>query len=74
MLGYTFRGLPSRINSLSYDDAAGTITFNGDQQKALAMGTARFAWIEVWDGEPASTHASYSYTVDLLHPDSPVSR
>jgi len=74
VFGFTFRELTSRVNTMSYDADAATITFNGVSQRALAMGTPRFMWIEVSDGKPSAPTASYSYTVDRLHPDSAVSR
>src|SRR3989442_15750562 len=52
VFGYTFRDLTSRTNVFSYDGDAATITFNHASQKALAMGTPRFIWVEVSDGRP----------------------
>ena len=74
VLGYTFRELTTRVNQLSYDAAARIMTFNGQTQRALPMGTPRFAWLEVGDGAPEGGRASYSYTIDLLHPDAASSK
>jgi hypothetical protein len=68
---HTFGDLTSTRNTLTYDAAAGEIGFNGTIQKTTAQGTPRYLFVDVWDGQLPSTHATHSYVIDLLNPMNP---
>jgi hypothetical protein len=71
---YTFTELKGRVNAISYSSGAGIVSFNGQTQKTVPIGTPRYVWIEAWDGgEAATARNGYSYLVDLLQPETPVS-
>lgn len=67
---YTFSELTSTRNTLTYDMAAGLLVFNGSVEKTT-QGTPRYFFVDVWDGELPSTHATHSYMIDLLNPANP---
>jgi len=72
---YSFSEITRRQNTMVYDMSTGATAFNdGDKQTAVPMGTPRYVWIEVWDGNTPSNRSGYSYLVDLQHPETPVSR
>jgi hypothetical protein len=68
---YTFGDLTSTRNTLTYDASAGEVGFNGTAQKTTAQGTPRYLFVDVWDGQLPSTHATHSYAIDLLNPANP---
>jgi hypothetical protein len=71
---YTFTELKGRVNAISYTSDGGIVSFNGQTQKTVPIGTPRYVWIEVWDGGEAATGRNgYSYLVDLPQPQIPVS-
>jgi hypothetical protein len=73
VLGYTFNDVADRENIVTYDLDAATIAFNGTPQHAVPLGTPRYAWIEVWDGQP-NGQAAFSYLIDLINPVNPSDR
>src|SRR5438034_6326162 len=68
---YSFSELNSQRNTITYDAAASEVGLNGQMQKALFVGTPRYLFVDVWDGEVPSQHASYSYVIDLQNPKNP---
>ncbi|MCL5435770.1 MAG: Ig-like domain-containing protein [Patescibacteria group bacterium] len=58
-------------HTLTYADNGHTITLDGDTQIQYPSATARYIWIEAWDGVSGSTAASYSYLVDLQNVQNP---
>ncbi|MCL5435965.1 MAG: hypothetical protein M1275_02695, partial [Patescibacteria group bacterium] len=56
---------------LTYADNGHTVTLDGSTQIQYPSGTARYIWIEAWDGVSGSTAASYSYLVDLQNIQNP---
>lgn len=67
----TFGGLTSALNTLSYDAASGEVALNGATEKVTPTATPRFLFVDVWDGELPSTHATHSYLIDLSDPKNP---
>lgn len=67
---YTFSNLAAR-NTISFDARSGDIVFNGTTEHTGAATMLRYFFVDVWDGELPSTHASYSYLVDLQNPANP---
>ncbi|MCL5436123.1 MAG: alpha/beta fold hydrolase, partial [Patescibacteria group bacterium] len=59
-------------HALIYADNGHTVTLDGATQIQYPSGTARYIWIEAWDGVPGSSAASYSYLVDLQDIKNPV--
>ncbi len=70
---YTFGQLAMALNAVTYDAVAAEVRFNGNVQEASVLGTPRFLFVDVWDGELPSTHAAYSYLIDLHDPRNPAS-
>jgi hypothetical protein len=68
---YAFSELAAGRNTITYDAAASEIGLNGQMQKALFVGTPRYLFVDVWDGEVPSQHAAYSYVIDLQNPQNP---
>ena len=71
VFSYSFRDITAVHNTFAYDPATGEIAFNGLAQQALALGTPRYIWVEVWDGVLPADRAAYSYLIDLLNPQNP---
>lgn len=67
----TFGGLTSALNSISYDATSGDVSLNGSTEKVTPSSTPRFLFVDVWDGELPSTHATHSYLIDLSDPKNP---
>jgi hypothetical protein len=74
VLDYKFGNVTTRANVVTYDAEAQTITFNDSTQHLTPLGTPRYAWIEVWDGDAAGARATYSYLIDLVNSVTPVER
>jgi hypothetical protein len=71
VLSATFTELDSQVNTLLVDIANGEVGLNGEMQKATILGTPRYVFVDVWDGELPSQHAAYSYVIDLQNPRNP---
>lgn len=71
VFSYTFSELTSGRNTIFYDAAAGEVGFNNAVQKIPSQGTARYLYVDVWDGALPSTRATHSYLIDLLNPANP---
>jgi hypothetical protein len=71
VFAYTFSELTSGRNTISYDAQSGAIGFNGSVQTTAPIGTPRYLFVDVWDGQLPSTHATHSYLIDLLNPANP---
>ncbi|MEO8522737.1 MAG: hypothetical protein ABI603_15320 [Acidobacteriota bacterium] len=67
----TFGGLTSVVNSISYDAISGDVSLNGSGETVTPSATPRFLFVDVWDGELPSTHATHSYLIDLSDPKNP---
>ena len=68
---YTFSDLTPAQNTITYDAVSSEVTFNGTPHPTAMSGTPRYLFIDVWDGELPSTHASHSYLIDMLTPLNP---
>ena len=67
----TFSGLAAGVNTIAYNGGSDEIGLNGSVEKLTPNGTARFLFVDVWDGELPSTHATHSYLIDLADPRNP---
>ncbi len=67
----TFDQLVSRQNVITVDGQTGAVALNGMVQQAVLNGSPRYVFVDVWDGELPSLHASHSYVIDLLQPSNP---
>jgi pimeloyl-ACP methyl ester carboxylesterase len=72
-LGPLFSNInPLTENILSYDINTHVSTLNGlEQISNIYGGSARYLWVEVWDGINGSSVATYSYLVDVNNPLNP---
>src|SRR5262245_10275475 len=66
---FTFGEL-APVNSIALDFGEGEVALNGRAQKAI-LGSPRYLFVDVWDGEVPSQHAAYSYVIDLQNPKNP---
>lgn len=67
----TFSGLTSVANTITYNGASDEIGLNGSIEKLAPNGTARYLFVDVWDGELPSLHATHSYLIDMADPKNP---
>ncbi len=70
----TFSGLTSVVNTIAYNGGSDEIGLNGSVEKLTPNGTARFLFVDVWDGELPSLHATHSYLIDLADPKNPAAQ
>lgn len=68
---HTFSGLTSALNSISYDAVSSEVALNGATETVTPTSAPRFLFVDVWDGELPSTHATHSYLIDLNDPKNP---
>jgi hypothetical protein len=68
VLDYQFGNVAARSNVIRYDPAAQTIAFNGKSQHLTPIGSPRWGWIEVWDGDESAARATFSPLIDLQKP------
>jgi hypothetical protein len=66
---FTFREL-RETNEIALDFGAGEVGLNGSMQQAI-LGSPRYLFLDVWDGQIPSQHAAYSYVIDLQHLKNP---
>jgi hypothetical protein len=71
VLSATFTELDSQLNTITVDVANSSVGINGEMQKATILGTPRYMFVEVWDGDVPSQHAAYSYVIDVQNPRNP---
>jgi len=71
VLTASFTELESQLNTITLDVGSGEIGLNGEMQKATILGTPRYVFVDVWDGQAPAQHAAYSYVIDLQNPRNP---